>query len=140
MEKPTCRTCVFWQEFEGSPEHDGTCQKNAPEPRACLRSRDTFAAWPITYAGEFCGEHPGFPAYLASLAPPPRPPDRLVMDPAVSVTSPVIRGTGVTADHVSSLIVEGWTWADVLGAYAGLTEDDIRACLGYEMARENGRA
>lgn len=61
---------------------------------------------------------------------------RLEMDPHVSDSSPVIKGTWVTVSHVISLIVDGWAWADVLRAHPELTEDDIRACLSYTVMTE----
>lgn len=57
--------------------------------------------------------------------------DRLVIDPNVSKTSPVVRGTWVTVSHVTSLVVDGWTWSDILRTHPELTEDDIRTCLAY---------
>jgi uncharacterized protein (DUF433 family) len=66
--------------------------------------------------------------------------DRLVFDFNVSETSPVIKGTWVTVSHVVSLIVDGWTWGDILRTHPELTEDDIRICLSYTIAQDNGEA
>ena len=63
--------------------------------------------------------------------------DRLVYDFDVSETSPVVKGTWVTVSHVVSLIVDGWTWADILRSHPELSEDDIRTCVAYAMAEEN---
>lgn len=63
---------------------------------------------------------------------------RLTFDPAVCETSPVVRGTWVTASQVVSRIVDGWTWADILRAHPELTEADIRACLAYTVEDEDG--
>ncbi|MGE3821289.1 MAG: DUF433 domain-containing protein [Isosphaeraceae bacterium] len=62
--------------------------------------------------------------------------DRLTVDPNVSQVSPVVRGTWVTAEQVVSLIVDGWTWSDVLRTHPELTEDDIRACLSYTVDQD----
>ncbi|MFO0908137.1 MAG: DUF433 domain-containing protein [Isosphaeraceae bacterium] len=62
---------------------------------------------------------------------------RLVFDANVSLTSPVVKGTWVTAGQVVSRIVDGWTWSDVLRTHPELTEDDIRACLAYTVAQDN---
>ncbi|HWE40114.1 MAG TPA: DUF433 domain-containing protein [Isosphaeraceae bacterium] len=67
-------------------------------------------------------------------APPWR--DRLAFDPEVSDTSPVVRGTWVSVAHVVSLIVDGWSWADILRDHPELTDDDIRACLAYTVEDE----
>ena len=64
--------------------------------------------------------------------------DRLVFDFNVSETSPVVKGTWVTVGHVVSLIVDGWTWSDILRTHPELTEDDIRTCLAYTVEQDNG--
>jgi len=61
---------------------------------------------------------------------------RLIFDPAVSDDSPVIKGTWVTASHVISLLVDGWSWADILRAHPEINEDDIRACTAYTATSE----
>jgi hypothetical protein len=63
--------------------------------------------------------------------------DRLVFDFEISDISPVVKGTWITVGHVVSLIVDGWTWADILRSHPELTEDDIRTCVAYAMDEEN---
>jgi uncharacterized protein (DUF433 family) len=65
---------------------------------------------------------------------------RLIYDFNVSETSPVVKGTWVTVSHVVSLIVDGWTWGDILRTHPELTEEDIRVCLAYTIAQDNGEA
>jgi uncharacterized protein (DUF433 family) len=74
--------------------------------------------------------------------PLPRWSDRLVFDENVSDDSPVVRGTWVTVSQVVSLIVDGFTWADILRSHPELTEDDLRACLAFahEQESDDGRA
>ncbi len=62
--------------------------------------------------------------------------DRLVFDSNVSEHSPVVKGTWVTVNHVVSLVIDGWTWSDILRTHPELTEDDIRACLTYTIEEE----
>lgn len=62
--------------------------------------------------------------------------DRLVFDPNISEDSPVVRGTWVTAKHIVSLIVDGWTWSDILRTHPELVQDDIRSCLSYAQESE----
>ena len=50
----------------------------------------------------------------------------------------MIKGTWVTVSQVVSLIVDGWTWSDILRTHPELTEDDIRTCLAYTVAEEEG--
>ncbi len=68
----------------------------------------------------------------------PRWQDRLVFDFTISERSPVVRGTWITVHYVVSLIVDGWTWADILRSHPELTEEDIRTCLAYTVAEEEG--
>ena len=65
---------------------------------------------------------------------------RLTFDPAVSTTSPVVRGTWVTAQRIGSLVVDDWTWADLLVSHPELTEEDIRACLAYCFEEGSGES
>jgi uncharacterized protein (DUF433 family) len=62
--------------------------------------------------------------------------ERLSIDPAVSDTSPVIKGTWVSVGHIISMIVDGWSWSDILKSHPELIEDDIRACLAYTVESE----
>lgn len=71
-------------------------------------------------------------------APEPCWKGRLVFDDNISVSSPVVRGTWVTVRQVVSLIVDGWTWSDVLHTHPELTEDDIRACLAFTVEQDDG--
>jgi uncharacterized protein (DUF433 family) len=64
--------------------------------------------------------------------------NRLVFEPSVSEDSPVVKGTWVTVSQVVSLVVDGWTWSDILRTHPELTEDDIRVCLAYSVAEDNG--
>ncbi len=68
MERPTCKTCVFWGKYD---ENQGICRRLPPNsmmylwPRADTPSETT--TWPEVWEGDWCGEHPQFPRYLASL-------------------------------------------------------------------------
>lgn len=105
--------------YASVPWHDG--------PLETARVRVDFRDPPVPAAA---------PPVPPADAPPP--PSRLVFDPAVSDASPVVKGTWVTAAQVVSLVVDGWTWADVLAAHPELTEDDVRACLAYAVAEQEG--
>lgn len=62
--------------------------------------------------------------------------DRLTFDGNVSDESPVVRGTWVTAGQIVSLIVDSWSWEDILRNFPELTERDIRACLAYTVEQD----
>lgn len=55
----------------------------------------------------------------------------IVLDPAVLVGKPVIRGTRLSVDFVIGLMADGWTEADILRNYPGISHDDLAACLAY---------
>ena len=56
---------------------------------------------------------------------------RIVLDPAVLAGKPVVRGTRLSVEFIIGLMADGWSEADVLANYAGLTREDILACLAY---------
>ena len=56
---------------------------------------------------------------------------RIVLNPMVAAGKPVIRGTRLAVEFVIGLLADGWTEAEVLANYPGLTHDDIIACLAY---------
>jgi uncharacterized protein (DUF433 family) len=56
---------------------------------------------------------------------------RIVLDPAILAGKPVIRGTRLSVDFVIGLMADGWTEADILRNYPGLTREDLAACLAY---------
>jgi uncharacterized protein (DUF433 family) len=62
--------------------------------------------------------------------------DRLTFDVSVSETSPVVKGTQVTAGQIVSMIVDGATWADILRMRPELTEEDIQACLAFTVEQD----
>jgi len=58
-------------------------------------------------------------------------PARIVLDSAILVGKPVIRGTRLSVDFVIGLMADGWKEADILCSYPGLSHDDLAACLAY---------
>ena len=56
---------------------------------------------------------------------------RIMLDPDVLAGKPVIRGTRVAVEFVIGLMAEGWSEADILANYTGITHDDVIACLAY---------
>jgi uncharacterized protein (DUF433 family) len=57
--------------------------------------------------------------------------DRIVADPAVLVGKPVIKGTRLAVEFILELLAAGWTEEQILVNYAGISSEDIRACLAY---------
>jgi len=57
--------------------------------------------------------------------------DRIVVDPEILVGKPVIKGTRLAVEFIIDLLAQGWTEADILRNYPGVTRQDIQACLAY---------
>ena len=60
--------------------------------------------------------------------------ERIVVDPAILVGKPVVRGTRLSVELIVDLLAQGWSEADVLRSYPRLTADDVHACLKYASA------
>jgi uncharacterized protein (DUF433 family) len=54
-----------------------------------------------------------------------------VLDPEILVGKPTIKGTRLAVEFIIDLLAEGWSHADILSNYPGLTVEDIQACLSY---------
>jgi uncharacterized protein (DUF433 family) len=59
------------------------------------------------------------------------PLSRIVIDPAVLVGKPIVRGTRLAVDFLIGLMAEGWTEREIIENYPGLSHDDLLACLAY---------
>lgn len=60
----------------------------------------------------------------------------ITLEPGKRGGKPCIRGMRVTVYDVLSYLAAGLTHQEILGDFPYLTEDDIRACLGYAAQRE----
>jgi len=56
---------------------------------------------------------------------------RITLDPKVLAGKPVIRGTRLSVEFVIGLMADGWSEADILANYPGMTHEDVIACLAY---------
>lgn len=56
---------------------------------------------------------------------------RITLDPAVLAGKPVIRGTRLAVEFVIGLLADGWSEANIIANYPGITHEDILACLAY---------
>ena len=63
--------------------------------------------------------------------------DHLAFDFNVSNSYPVIKGTWVTTDQIVTLIIDGWTWSDIIKTNPGLTAADIRAAISYTITESD---
>lgn len=55
--------------------------------------------------------------------------DRVTLNPKVMAGKPVMKGTRLTVEYILNLLAHGATMNDILDEYAGLTQEDIQACL-----------
>jgi uncharacterized protein (DUF433 family) len=55
----------------------------------------------------------------------------IVIDPAILAGKPIIRGTRLSVEFIVQLLAQGWTEADIQRNYAGITHEQIAACLQY---------
>jgi len=77
MDRPTCKTCPYWN----APKHHEYLDEDEPERGDCRKYNPVFRPdmsaemgacqpwdgwWPTTSETQFCGEHPNFPAWIAS--------------------------------------------------------------------------
>lgn len=76
MERPTCKTCPYWKQLSeaelygecrhGPAKHGAETQLNCDPGTVSI----TWGTWFDQHEDEWCGAHPNFPAYIASLKPP----------------------------------------------------------------------
>lgn len=59
---------------------------------------------------------------------------RIVLDPQILVGKPTVRGTRLAVELIIDLLAQGWTEAEILKNYPGLTREDVQACLSYASA------
>lgn len=57
--------------------------------------------------------------------------ERIVIDPKILVGKPVIKGTRLAVEFIVDLLAQGWSEAEILRNYPGLTHEDVTACLNY---------
>jgi uncharacterized protein (DUF433 family) len=64
--------------------------------------------------------------------------DRIILDPDILAGKPVVRGTRLSVEFLLGLLAQGWSEAEILRNYPGLTRDDLLACWTYarEVLRE----
>jgi uncharacterized protein (DUF433 family) len=60
--------------------------------------------------------------------------ERIVIDPGILVGKPIVKGTRLAVEFIVDLLAQGWTEAEILRNYPGLTHEDIQACLSYASA------
>ncbi|MBY0564381.1 MAG: DUF433 domain-containing protein [Hyphomonadaceae bacterium] len=66
--------------------------------------------------------------------------ERITRDPKIMLGKPCVAGTRITVEAILEDLSDGMSVAQVLEAYEGLTEEDVRAALDYaaRYLREEG--
>ena len=59
--------------------------------------------------------------------------ERIITNPELMVGKPVIKGTRLTVEYILNLLAHGSTVDDILQEYAGLTREDVQACLLFAL-------
>ena len=57
--------------------------------------------------------------------------ERIILNQEVLSGKPIVRGTRLAVEFIIELLAQGWSEADILRNYPGLTREDIQACLSY---------
>jgi uncharacterized protein (DUF433 family) len=57
--------------------------------------------------------------------------DRVVVDPAILVGKPIVRGTRLSVEFLLDLMAQGWPEKEILRNYPGLVREDLQACVAY---------
>lgn len=60
--------------------------------------------------------------------------ERIIVDSNILVGKPIVKGTRLAVEFIIELLAQGWSQADILENYPGLTPEDIQACLKYASA------
>ncbi|MCD6405227.1 MAG: DUF433 domain-containing protein [Planctomycetes bacterium] len=55
--------------------------------------------------------------------------ERIAIDPKVLAGKPVVKGTRLAVEFIIELLSQGWTEAEIIQNYDGITHEDILACL-----------
>lgn len=56
---------------------------------------------------------------------------RITLDRGVLAGKPVVRGTRLSVEFVIGLLADGWSEAEIIANYPGITHEDVLACLAY---------
>ena len=56
---------------------------------------------------------------------------RIVANPEILGGKPIVEGTRLSVEHVLGLLAKGMTNEEIIADYPDLTEESIRAVLGY---------
>lgn len=58
--------------------------------------------------------------------------DHIVVDPAVLVGKPVIKGTRISVELLLDRLADGWSFEDILESYPHITREQVQAAVRFE--------
>ena len=64
--------------------------------------------------------------------------ERIVTDPRILAGKPVVKGTRIAVDLVLEELAHNPDVKELLAAHPDLTQEDVKACLGYAKATVAG--
>jgi uncharacterized protein (DUF433 family) len=56
---------------------------------------------------------------------------RIVANPEILGSKPIVEGTRLSVDHILGLLAHGMSHAEIVEAYPALTIDDVKAVIQY---------
>lgn len=57
--------------------------------------------------------------------------EHIVVDPAVLVGKPIVKGTRISVELLLDRLADGWSYADILSAYPHLTREQVQAAVAF---------
>ena len=57
--------------------------------------------------------------------------DRIIVDTAVLVGKPIIKGTRISVELILDRAADGWTMEDILASYPHIMREDVLADLSF---------
>jgi uncharacterized protein (DUF433 family) len=55
----------------------------------------------------------------------------IVVDPAVLVGKPIVKGTRISVELLLDRLADGWSYSDILAAYPHLTREQVQAAVAF---------
>lgn len=57
--------------------------------------------------------------------------EHIVVDPAVLVGKPIVKGTRISVELLLDRLADGWGYSDILSAYPHLTQEQVQAAVAF---------
>lgn len=57
--------------------------------------------------------------------------EHVVVDPAILVGKPIIKGTRISVELILDRLADGWSIDDIVTSYAGIRREDVQAAIAF---------